>query len=183
MHEITLLTSLTQLLSHYLLSEKLEKYCEAEEPPLPAGQLWLLMNLYVEWTSNSGQKSFSVFVLLVWCSFFLVGICLKLLCTFLPDISRFRPISAQPWKHFRFVPSEDERFPQLQLPGAPHSDSFVSHYRFSRLLMALRCPSWAGTVWHSTSTVSCFPWHSPASLFSTVSMANFNSPHSFPCWK
>lgn len=38
---------------------------EAEEPPLPTGQVWLLMNLYVERTSHSDQKSFSVFVLLV----------------------------------------------------------------------------------------------------------------------
>ena len=140
---------------------------EAEEPPLPTGQLWLLMNLYVERTSHSDQKSFSVFVLLVWCWFllllllfvylfvFLEGICLKLLCIFLPDCSRFRPISAQLWKHLRSAPSEDGRLPQLQLPAAPHSDFFVGHHCFSRLLTALRWPSWAGTVWRRTSIVPC----------------------------
>lgn len=32
-----LLMSLRQLATHYLLSEKLEKQCEEEEPVLPAG--------------------------------------------------------------------------------------------------------------------------------------------------
>lgn len=108
------------------------------------------MNLYVERTSNSVLLSFC-FVGLVFV--FLVGICVKLLCTFLPDISRFHTMSAWLWKHFRSAPSEDERFPQLPLPAAPHSNFFVGHHSFSRLLMALRWPSWAGIVWHST--VSC----------------------------
>lgn len=90
MYEITLLTSLRQLASHYLLSKKLEKQCEAEEPPLPAGQFRLLMNLCVERTSNSGKSPLSLFIYFF---FFLAGMCLKLLQTLLPDCFRFHPVS------------------------------------------------------------------------------------------
>lgn len=52
--EIMLLMSLRQLTSHYLLSEKLEKQCEEEEPVLPVRQFCLLMNLY-EWKEHQKQ--------------------------------------------------------------------------------------------------------------------------------
>lgn len=141
MYEITLLTSLRQPASHYLLSKKLEKQREAEEPPLPAGQFRLLMNLCVERTSNSGQESFSL-------SFYLF----------------FFSLQEFVWSCFRHFSLTASDFTQFHPFEKRTSDLFPSGDGYQR-----------GPL-H-------FSQHSPQLLFSTFSVGNFNSAHSFPSWE